>query len=168
MPLYICGSLILLIKGVQKKPGRLKLWNALNPKRGDLRRWNFTNLINRLVKFQHPMSPTFGLREFTNLGRPFFLNTLFLLSNTVYAVLLRIHLCHNLRTFWGKIALAQTLLEEKKIHVCSLIYLVFTQKPFSYRYDSFQLWSLFDIFITSEVILLIPWRPTNNAIPTIE
>ena len=37
-------------KGEQKKRGRLKLWNALNPKFGGLGSWNFTNLFLRSDK----------------------------------------------------------------------------------------------------------------------
>ena len=39
-----------VLKGEQKKRGRLKLWNALNPKFRGLRSWNFTNLFIGLDK----------------------------------------------------------------------------------------------------------------------
>ena len=59
-----------------EKQGRLKLWNALNPKSETLGRWNFTNLFfwsdNRLLKFQLPRSPLFGFRAIQSLKQPVF------------------------------------------------------------------------------------------------
>ena len=70
------SAVYILIKGGQKKRGCLKLWNALNPKRGALGHWNFTNLSiwldNQVGKVQRPRPPRFGFRAFQSFRRPRF------------------------------------------------------------------------------------------------